>query len=320
MKANAKRYSVIIIGGGATFTNKEFSISSKLVKNAIMVFMALLLISGYIIFDYLNTSLNKEKLKRLDTENIEKAAALNQLIANLLERENKLDQMAVFKDKILVVIGLNSLENMQDIGEGGGGGDGPGGDSIPASPSGVEVPNKELINKDKAVQLTGKNVLKKAEDIRKKAKKIHIELKFVENAVEKQKARLAATPYTWPTKGYLTSAFGWRIHPLTGRRHFHQGLDIATQYGNKVKATGSGVVLVAGHWDYLGNLVIIDHGFGFTTRYGHMASITVKAGDRVKRYHVIGYVGNSGRSSAPHLHYEVRYYDKPLNPMNFIID
>lgn len=310
---------MIIVSGGATSTNREFSISSKLARNSIMIFLALLLISGYVIFDYLNTSLNREKLKRLDKENIEKAAVLDQLIGTLRERENRLDQMAVFKDKILVVIGLNSLENMQDIGSGGGG-DSPGIESIPASPSLVEFPGKDLINKDKSSQLTGKNVLKKAKDIRKKAKNIYDELKFVENAVETQKARLEATPYTWPTKGYLTSAFGYRIHPLTGSRHFHQGLDIATQYGNKVKATGSGVVLEAGHWDYLGNLVVIDHGFGFTTRYGHLASITVKAGDRVKRYQVIGYVGNSGRSSAPHLHYEVRYFDKPLNPLNFIID
>ena len=85
-------------------------------------------------------------------------------------------------------------------------------------------------------------------------------------------------------------------------------------------ATADGVVLVADHWDYLGNLVVIDHGFGFTTRYGHMASFNVKEGDRVKRFQVIGYVGNTGRSSAPHLHYEVRYFGKPLNPMNFIID
>lgn len=319
MKAKVNRYSVIIVSGGATSTNWEFSISSKLVRNSIMVFMAFLLISGFIIFDYLNTSLNKEKLNRLDKENIEKAASLNQLIGTLQEREKRLDQMAVFKDKILVVIGLNSLEDLQDVG-GGGGGEGSGGESIPTSPGLTKIPGSELINQNKADHFSGKNVLKKAEKIRKKAKNIHDELKFVENAVEKQKARLEATPYTWPTKGYLTSAFGWRIHPLTGSRQFHQGLDIATQYGNKVTATGSGVVLEAGHWDYLGNLIVIDHGFGFTTRYGHLASINVKIGDRVKRYQVIGYVGNSGMSSAPHLHYEVRYFDKPLNPLNFIID
>jgi murein DD-endopeptidase MepM/ murein hydrolase activator NlpD len=318
MKAKANRYSVIIVSG-ATSTNKEFFISPKLVRNSIIVFIALLLCSGFIIFDYLNTSLNKEKLERLEKENIEKAAALNQSIDTLLDTENRLDQMAVFKDKILVAIGVNSLEPMQDLG-GGGGGDGPGSGPVP----GVSIKGKktdgEVIDKSTAPELTGKNVLKKAQDICKKAKKILKRLKFVENAVQKQKVRLDSTPYVWPTKGYLTSAFGWRIHPLTGNRHFHKGLDIAAQYGNKIKAAGSGVVLEAGHWDYLGNLVIIDHGFGFTTRYGHLASFIVKPGDRVKRYQVIGYLGNSGSSSAPHLHYEVRYYDKLLNPLNFIID
>ncbi len=318
MKEKARKYSVIIVSS-ATFNNQELSISSNLVRNTIIGFLALLLFSGFICFDYLNTSLNKEKLKRLDKENIEKAAALNQLIDTLREREKRLDHMALFKDKILVVIGLNSLENLQDVG-GGGGVEGPGSESIPAFLGEIEFPGKEFIDKDIIDQITGKNVLEKADDICKKAKNIHDDLRFVENAVEKQKARVEATPYTWPTKGYLTSAFGYRIHPLTGSRQFHQGLDIATQYGSKVTATGSGLVLEAGHWDYLGNLVLIDHGFGFTTRYGHLASIIIKPGDRVKRYQVIGYVGNSGRSSAPHLHYEVRYCDKPLNPLNFIFD
>jgi murein DD-endopeptidase MepM/ murein hydrolase activator NlpD len=317
MKAKANRYSVIIVSGGAASTNKEFSVSSKVVRNSIMAFMVLMLFSGYIIFDYLNTSLNKEKLRRLDKENSEKAVALDQLINTLVEKEDKLDQIAVFKDKILVVIGLNSLESMKGPGSGGYS---PGGESLTGVPGAAAVPAKESVTKDKGYQITSKNVLKKTEEILTKANDIDKDLKFVENAVVQQKARLEATPYTWPTKGYLTSAFGWRTHPLTGSRQFHQGLDIASQYGNKVMATGSGVVLEAGHWDYLGNLVVIDHGFGFTTRYGHLASIIVKPGDRVKRYQVIGYVGNSGRSSAPHLHYEVRYYDKPLNPMNFIID
>jgi len=317
MKAKANRYSVIIVSGGAVSTNRAFSVSSKLVRNSIIVFVVLLLFSGYIIFDYLNTSLNKEKLRRLDKGNIEKAADLNRLIDTLVEKEDKLDQIAVFKDKILVVIGLNSLETMEGPGIGGYS---PGGESMAGVPNVVTTPGKESVSKDIGTQITRSNVLKKAENILNKANNIHNDLKFVENAVEKQKARLESTPYTWPTKGYLTSAFGWRIHPLTGSRHFHQGLDIASQYGNKVMATGSGVVLEAGHWDYLGNLVVIDHGFGFTTRYGHLASIIVKPGERVKRYQVIGYVGNTGRSSAPHLHYEVWYYDKPLNPMNFIID
>jgi murein DD-endopeptidase MepM/ murein hydrolase activator NlpD len=111
-----------------------------------------------------------------------------------------------------------------------------------------------------------------------------------------------------------------RKHPITGKRQFHNGLDIATQLGNKVMATADGYVLITEHTSILGNLVGIDHGFGFSTRYGHLSSIAVKEGDRVKRGQVIGWVGNTGRSTAPHVHYEVIYMGKNQNPMNYIFD
>jgi murein DD-endopeptidase MepM/ murein hydrolase activator NlpD len=208
---------------------------------------------------------------------------------------------------------------LKEVGIGGGSDSTPRGAITGVSSEGA-IPNRDMINKGKKPDPARETVMKKAEDIRQVAKKIQERLQFVESAMEQQKVRLAQTPSIWPTKGYLTSPLGWRIHPLTGKRDYHNGQDIATQFGNKVIATADGVVLVGAHWDYLGNLIIIDHGFGFTTRYGHLASFNVKEGHRVKRFQVIGYVGNSGRSSAPHLHYEVRYFGKPLNPMNFIID
>jgi murein DD-endopeptidase MepM/ murein hydrolase activator NlpD len=322
MKAKAKEnnYSVIIVSG-ATSTNKEFVISSKLIRNSIIAFIALLLIFGYIIFDYLSTSFNKEKMKRLEKENIEKEATIDKLNTDIREIEERLNQMAVYKERISVAMGLTSPDALKEVGIGGGGGSdvAPGG-VISGVPGKGELPDGDMINKGKKSEPSRDTVMKKSEDIRQKAKKIQERLEFVESAMEKQKVRLAQTPSIWPTKGYLTSPLGWRIHPLTGKRDYHNGQDIATQFGNKIIATADGVVLVAGHWDYLGNLIIIDHGFGFTTRYGHLASFNIKEGDRVKRFQVIGYVGNSGRSSAPHLHYEVRYFGKPLNPMNFIID
>jgi murein DD-endopeptidase MepM/ murein hydrolase activator NlpD len=138
--------------------------------------------------------------------------------------------------------------------------------------------------------------------------------------VNQQKLQLAATPAIWPTRGYISGVFGNRIHPFTGRYEFHGALDIATQLGNKIIAPADGVVLVAETKEYYGKMVIIDHGFGYTTRYGHLSGFNVREGQRVKRYDVIGYVGTTGRSNGPHLHYEVRYYDKPLNPADFILD
>lgn len=316
MKAKEKRYSVIIVSG-ATSTKRELFISSKMIRNSIFLFIALLLLSAYFIFDYLNTSINKEKLKQVEKENIKKTETLIQLGDTLRNKEKILAQMAVFKKRILIVIGYESPQPLKGLVDGGYS---KSAESITGAPVEAKISGKELNGKDKGYEPTGKKLLKKAEDILDRATKINGELRSVENAVQKQKTRFESTPYIWPTNGYITSMPGWRIHPLTGNRHYHKGLDIAAPYGTKVVATGKGVVVEAGHWDYLGNLVIIDHGFGYTTRYGHLASFIVKTGDRVKRNQVIGYVGNTGRSSAPHLHYEVRYNGKPMNPMNFIID
>jgi len=222
-----------------------------------------------------------------------------------------LKEMETYKRRISVAMGLTSPDALKEVGIGG---------PIDNIPSGIESQANRSIDKGKSDVQAKKDLLKRVEDLRKSSKKIQDTLKFVENVMEKQKVRLASTPSIWPTKGYLTSPLGWRIHPLTGKQSFHNGQDIATQYGNKVIAPADGVILVAESRYYYGRFIIIDHGFGFTTRYGHLASFNVKEGDRVKRNQVIGYVGNSGRSSAPHLHYEVRYFGKAKNPMNFIID
>jgi murein DD-endopeptidase MepM/ murein hydrolase activator NlpD len=258
-------------------------------------------------------------MKRLEKENVEKEATIDKLNTDMREIEERLNQMAVYKERISVAMGLTSPDALKEVGIGGGSDVAPGG-AIIGAPGRETIPNSDMVNKGKKPEPSRGTVMKRAEDISQMAKKIQERLQFVESAMEKQKVRLAQTPSIWPTKGYLTSPLGWRTHPLTGKRDYHNGQDIATQFGNKIIATADGIALVVGHWDYLGNLIIIDHGFGFTTRYGHLASFNIKEGDRVKRFQVIGYVGNTGRSSAPHLHYEVRYFGKPLNPMNFIID
>jgi TonB family protein len=128
----------------------------------------------------------------------------------------------------------------------------------------------------------------------------------------------ADIPSIWPTRGHLTSMFGMRIHPITGKEHFHNGIDIAAIMGTPVEAAANGEVTAAEYKDIDGNHVIIDHKNGYTTYYGRLQSFTVKKGDLVKRFDVIGYVGSTGQSSAPHLHYEVRFNNKPIDPMTLI--
>ncbi|AZR74289.1 hypothetical protein BBF96_13285 [Anoxybacter fermentans] len=140
--------------------------------------------------------------------------------------------------------------------------------------------------------------------------------------VEEYNALMAATPRGWPLdddgKGYISSEFGFRKDPVTNEQAFHEGIDIAVWYGTPVLATADGKVIYAGWKSGYGKVVIIDHGYGYQTVYGHNSKLVVRKGQRVKRGDIIAYSGNSGKSTGPHLHYEVRVNGVPKNPIEFI--
>jgi Peptidase family M23 len=129
---------------------------------------------------------------------------------------------------------------------------------------------------------------------------------------------LSSTPTLWPVIGHLTGTFGERMDPFSGEGAFHTGVDISSQYGDTVRASADGLVLEAEERSGYGRLVVIDHGFGVTTYYGHLSSFRVVAGQQVRRGDAIGNVGVSGRSTGPHVHYEVRINGAPVNPMRYL--
>lgn len=135
-----------------------------------------------------------------------------------------------------------------------------------------------------------------------------------------QRQVLASTPSIWPVRGYLSAGFGNRKDPFTGMPDFHPGIDISTPRGTKVVAPADGVVIFTGKKGGYGNAIVIDHGYGIVTRYAHLDGFNVHPGQRVRRGDVIGFVGSTGRSTAPHLHYEVWVNDQTRNPIQFIID
>ncbi len=135
-----------------------------------------------------------------------------------------------------------------------------------------------------------------------------------------QKSLLASVPSVWPTRGWVTSDFGSRLDPYTSERVMHAGLDIAGPHGKEVVSPSDGTVVFAGLEGGYGNVVVLDHGYGIKTRYGHLSSIKVKSGEKVKRGDVIAALGNTGRSTGPHLHYEVRVNGIAQNPRKFILD
>jgi murein DD-endopeptidase MepM/ murein hydrolase activator NlpD len=138
--------------------------------------------------------------------------------------------------------------------------------------------------------------------------------------LEGKRNLLAATPSIRPVKGWISSRFGHRESPFTGRREFHRGLDIANRSGTPIIAPADGLVTYAGRKGLMGKMVTIDHGFGMVTRYGHLKKILKKKGKRVKRGETIALMGNTGRSTGPHVHYEVRLNGVAVNPMNYFLN
>jgi murein DD-endopeptidase MepM/ murein hydrolase activator NlpD len=133
-----------------------------------------------------------------------------------------------------------------------------------------------------------------------------------------QLSSLGIAPTLWPVVGEITGHFGERLDPFSGEGAFHAGLDIASHYGDDVRATADGVISEVGRRAGYGRLVIVDHGFGVTTWYGHLSAFNTEIGMHVKAGDVIGYEGQSGRSTGPHLHYEVRIYNTPVNPWRYL--
>ena len=138
-----------------------------------------------------------------------------------------------------------------------------------------------------------------------------------DNKLEQLNDRLSHVPSIWPTQGYITSGYGWRRHPITGKREFHYGYDIANRPYTTIVATADGTVASVRRYGGYGLIIEIDHGYGFTTRYAHLARAYVKKWQKVKRGEKIAAMGSSGFVTGTHLHYEVRVLGRTVNPMNY---
>lgn len=138
------------------------------------------------------------------------------------------------------------------------------------------------------------------------------------DATTRDWARMVSAPTLWPVEGRITGGFGERIDPFNGEGAFHRGVDISSQIGTRIIAPADGVVRFADFMNGYGRAIVVDHGQGITTLYGHLSGFGVSAGQMVHRGDTLGYVGQSGRSTGPHLHYEVRIFNTPVNPYKYL--
>src|SRR6185503_1174168 len=152
----------------------------------------------------------------------------------------------------------------------------------------------------------------------KTADHLEREMRHINDRLRSDFLRLSSIPSGLPVNGYISDGFGRRHNPFSGEgRETHEGLDIAADFGTPVSSTADGLVIHAGPYSGYGNLVILYHSNGITTRYGHLSRITVEAGQRVKRGDQIGHAGSTGRSTGVHVHYEIRENDQPMDPLRY---
>jgi len=174
----------------------------------------------------------------------------------------------------------------------------------------VDYPTAELLGSG--------NLKNGVELLKDRTAEMETQLTLLEQVAEKKATIRRFTPTIWPVKGNITSHYGNRADPFNGEAELHLGLDISALFGTQVHAPADGKIIYAQRKAAYGNLIILDHGNGLTTRLGHLSRFNVKVGQKVRKNDIVGYVGTSGRSTAPHLHYEVRLNDRPINPRNYL--
>jgi murein DD-endopeptidase MepM/ murein hydrolase activator NlpD len=177
------------------------------------------------------------------------------------------------------------------------------------------VNSKEQVLKNLDTTDTGSVDL---EELKKEIKITMETVGDIKDYLSKQRGVYVATPRGWPVDGHMTSPFGERVHPITGKAEYHTGVDIAAEPGSPVRATADGIVSFAGWSGANGNLVVLEHGLGFSTFYAHNRLVAVKVGQKVRRGDVISYLGSTGNSTGPHVHYEVWHDGKAVNPAKYL--
>jgi murein DD-endopeptidase MepM/ murein hydrolase activator NlpD len=298
MKMTKKFISIVIVPNWKTNFH-TINLPQKAVRLTIGAAVVFSIIFVFFLLDYFSMTVTKAKYKEL----VKEAAGQKELIANY---ENSIAQMKEtitnfesYARKINVLAGVQSPESIK--GEPGLGG-GEKSDQV-LNPSGAREISPGAI-----------------QAIKQRAESVEKNLNYMLHFFENQNITLATTPTIWPTMGWVSSSFGPRVDPFTGRNAFHFGLDIATNMNNPVVATANGVVVQVGSDKYKGFYVSISHGNGFSTEYWHLQKYVVKAGQKLDRGQIIGYVGKTGKALGPHLHYEVHLNGKAINPVDYIIE
>jgi murein DD-endopeptidase MepM/ murein hydrolase activator NlpD len=282
---------------------KKLSLSSALVRGLFIGSIVAVLLALYMVYDYASIKRDKAELARLRAQTKEQSQQIHDLALKIDEFADRMEDLKQFDKKVRILANYQiGRDKKLPLGIGGS--------------SSENASIKDLLNQDQKKLIAGmhEGLAKLNNDASMRERSFTELMSFL----REQKSLFAATPSTWPVKGWITSEFGTRESPFSSGSEFHKGLDIATRMGKEVLATADGLVVESKYHTDDGNIVKIDHGRGISTGYSHLSKAAVKQGVRVKRGDLIGYVGDSGRSTGSHLHYAVYVNKIPVNPRKYL--
>jgi murein DD-endopeptidase MepM/ murein hydrolase activator NlpD len=281
---------------------KKISVSRVVIRNILIASIVTILVTLYVVYDYASIKRDRAELARLRTQTKEQSQQFRDLAIKIDGFADRMEELRQFDKKIRILSAdQTSRDRKLPLGIGG---------------SDKETRVKELLDQDQQKLITGirEEIVKLNEDANDREKSFNELLNFL----HEQKSILAATPSIWPVKGWVTSEFGVRESPFRTGVEFHKGLDISTRFGKEVVAPADGLVIVSAYDQQEGNFIKIDHGRGLATGFAHLSRMAVKQGVRVKKGDIIGYVGDTGRSTGSHLHYSVFVNNVPVNPRKYL--
>lgn len=327
------RYSLIVFSDDSA-PIRRYEVRKDWLRRWLWIGAVVAAMASLALIDYVRVRIDHAELAELRVSAAEQRATIDSFEATVTELNATLVRMREFEHTVRTIANLPGSDaagggEVLTVGAGhgdlsslaGGGIDVepvpvfPRADTVPVSGNVQGAPGEVAAADDRVSPLPGQT-----RHLALVAEQRRLSLQELVAQLEDKHMRLASSPAVWPTEGWLTSRFGSRISPFTGKRQFHSGIDIAGAPGTDVIATARGKVVYAGKKGPLGRTVIVDHGFGIRTHYGHNDKLLVKKGERVERGQALAHLGNSGRSTGPHLHYTVEVRGKAVNPLDYIFD
>ncbi len=283
---------IIVPHSKAKFFKLSFSTRALVAVSACCLLALLLSVFAVV---YTGSAVNQRAaVQRLRSENRQLAEVNRRLEQTVAEVQGRLDEFEERTSRLALAAGMES-EPVGLVDQ-----------SAPGNRIGSGGPYDRLPGSPESLKLQGDWIA--------------TQLELVEDILAQKDQMLSSTPTIAPVLGLITDGFGRRPDPFTGRKSFHRGLDVSARRGTPVLAPADGIVVSAGRNGGLGKTVRVSHGFGYTTLYGHLDTMVVAPGDELRRGEQIGLLGNSGRSTGPHLHYEVHVDGRAVDPLYYILD